>query len=46
MHELFHVMGICPDSWASQNFINIFISNYQETINLINQGYDKIKSIF
>lgn len=46
MHEILHIIGVCPDSWASPNFINIFISNYQSIINTINKGYDTVKNIF
>ena len=46
MHEILHIIGVCPDSWTSPNFINIFISNYHSIINTINKGYDTVKNIF
>jgi hypothetical protein len=46
MHEILHIIGVCPDSWTSPNFINIFISNYQSIIHSINKGYDTVKNIF
>jgi len=33
MNEIFHIIGICPDNLAHQDFIDIFILNYQEFIN-------------
>jgi len=34
MHELLHIIGFCPESLAHPNFLNIFIVNYQEILNL------------
>jgi len=45
MHELFHIIGLCPESLSHPNFLNILISNYQEIINLINKGYEKYKNL-
>lgn len=45
MQEILHIVGICPDSWAHQDFLDIFILNYQECLNLLNKGYEKIKNL-
>jgi hypothetical protein len=44
MNEILHIIGLCPDSLAHTDFLDIFILNYHEFINLINKGYDKIKN--
>tara|TARA_R110000868_G_scaffold30337_1_gene112395 strand:- start:3687 stop:3827 length:141 start_codon:yes stop_codon:yes gene_type:complete len=46
MHEILHIIGLCPESFAYQNILNIFILNYQETLNIINKSYETIKNIF
>jgi hypothetical protein len=46
MHELLHIIGLCPDSLAHIDLLDIFILNYQNSINLINKGYETIKNIF
>jgi hypothetical protein len=46
MHELLHIIGICPDSLAHIDLLDIFILNYQNSVNLINKGYETIKNIF
>jgi hypothetical protein len=45
MHEILHIIGVCPDSLAHVDLLDIFISNYQTSINLINRGYETIKNI-
>jgi hypothetical protein len=46
MHEILHIIGICPDSLAHIDILDIFILNYQNSIYLINKGYETIKNIF
>jgi len=45
MHEFLHVIGLCQDNLAHLDFLDIFISNYQEVINLTIKGYEKIKNL-
>jgi hypothetical protein len=45
MHEFIHFIGICPDSLGHLDLLDIFISNYQDVINLINRTYNKTKNI-
>ena len=32
MHEVLHVIGLCPDHFAHINLIDIFIANYESLI--------------
>ena len=45
MHEILHFIGLCPDSLFHQDFLDIFILNYQEFINILNKGYEKVKNL-
>jgi len=46
MNEIFHIIGLCPDSLAHTDFLNIFILNYQDIINIFNKGYANKTKIF
>jgi len=32
MHEILHVIGLCPDHFAHINLIDIFVANYESLI--------------
>jgi len=34
MHEILHIIGLCPDSFAHPDLIDIFIANYESIISL------------
>lgn len=36
MHELLHFIGICPDSFAHIDLMDIVISNYQSVVHFFN----------
>ena len=40
MHELFHIIGICPDTLTHPHLIGIFIVSYQ---NILSSNYRNIK---
>jgi hypothetical protein len=40
MHEVLHIIGLCPDSFTHIDLIDIFIANYE------NLTYIKPKGIF
>jgi hypothetical protein len=35
MHEILHVIGLCPDSLSHLDLIDLFINQYVEIINLL-----------
>ena len=41
MHELLHIIGLCPDSLFHQDILDILILNYQEVIS----GFEKLKNL-
>ena len=41
MHEILHIIGLCPDSFSHTNLIEIVTTNYQTIQDLLNL---KIKS--
>ena len=45
MQEVLNFIGLCPDSLSHQDFLDIFILNYQEFINTVNKGYEKVKNL-
>ena len=32
MHEILHIIGLCPDSFTHIDLIDIFIANYENLI--------------
>ena len=36
MHEVFHFIGLCPDSFSHTNLIEVVVTNYQTVIDLLN----------
>ena len=39
MHELFHIVGLCPDSISHLDLLDLFVANYQNITDI------KIKTI-
>jgi hypothetical protein len=42
MHEVLHIIGLCPDSFSHTNLIEVVVTNYQAVIHLLNtniKGY-------
>ena len=35
MHEILHIIGICPDSISHLDILDVLMSNYHEFINSI-----------
>lgn len=29
MHEILHIIGLCPDSFSHMDLIDVFIANYE-----------------
>lgn len=34
MHEILHIIGLCPDNFTHPDLIDIFIVNYESIISL------------
>ena len=43
MHELFHIIGLCPDNLAHLDILDILMVNYQEFTNALLDIVSKIK---
>jgi hypothetical protein len=41
MHEILHLIGLCPDSFAHYDLLDIVIPNYETIIQTINLKYNK-----
>jgi len=44
MHELFHIIGLCPDNLAHLDVLDVLMSNYQEFTNILIRSFKKIKN--
>ena len=42
MHEILHIIGLCPDSFAHPDLIDIFIANYEGIVSLKPKEISKI----
>jgi len=38
MHEMLHIIGLCPDSFSHTNMIEVLITNYQTINDFINSN--------
>ncbi len=36
MHEILHIIGLCPDSFTHINLIETVVTNYQTIVELLN----------
>jgi hypothetical protein len=34
MHEILHIIGLCPDSFAHPDFLDFVVANYQNVFNV------------
>lgn len=41
MHELFHIIGLCPDSFAHIDLLDFFVANYN---NILDINFNQIKN--
>ena len=38
MHDILHIIGLCPDSFSHTNLIEMVVTNYQTVIDLLNSN--------
>jgi len=34
MHEILHIIGLCPDSFTHPDLLDVFIANYENLISI------------
>lgn len=39
MHEIFHIIGLCPDSFSHTSLLEVVVTNYQTINDLINTNF-------